>query len=54
VSATVTAVVRLLLVLYLMFGAFALTVAVVDPGDDPLSAVFLVIAAMRWPRPRAG
>jgi membrane protein DedA with SNARE-associated domain len=41
-------VVRVLLILYLAFGAFALTVAVVDPGDDPLSAVFLVIAAMPW------
>ncbi|MFY9973002.1 MAG: hypothetical protein WAK53_02000 [Chromatiaceae bacterium] len=40
-----------LLISYLVFGAFALAVAIIDPGDDPLSAVFLVIAAMPWTLP---
>ncbi len=40
-----------LLILYLVFGAFAFAVAIIDPGDDPLSAVFLVIAAIPWTLP---
>ena len=48
-----TVVVRMLLILYLAFGVFALTVAITDPADDPLSAVFLVLAAMPW-TPAAG
>jgi membrane protein DedA with SNARE-associated domain len=39
---------RILVGLYLAFGLFALVVAVVDPSDDPLAAVFLVMAAMPW------
>jgi hypothetical protein len=40
--------IRNLWALYLAFGLFALAVAVLDPSDDPLSTVFLVIAALPW------
>ena len=39
---------RILIGLYLAFGLFAVAVVIIDPSDDPLSAVFLVIAAMPW------
>lgn len=39
---------KILLALYLAFGVFAVAVIFIDPSDDPLSAVFLVIAAMPW------
>lgn len=41
-------VIRTLLMLYLAFAVFALVVAIWDPSNDPLAAVFLVIAAMPW------
>jgi hypothetical protein len=39
---------RILIGLYLAFGLFAVAVAIIDPSDDPLSAIFLVVAAMPW------
>jgi membrane protein DedA with SNARE-associated domain len=36
------------LALYLAFGVFAVVVIFIDPSDDPLSAIYLVIAAMPW------
>ena len=39
---------RILLALYLAFGVFAVVVIFIDPSDDPLSAIYLVIAAMPW------
>ena len=39
---------RILIGLYLAFGVFAVAVVIIDPSDDPLSAVFLAIAAMPW------
>ena len=39
---------RMLIALYLAFGVFAVAVVIIDPTDDPLSAVFLAIAAMPW------
>jgi hypothetical protein len=39
---------RILIALYLAFGVFAVAVVIIDPSDDPLSAVFLAIAAMPW------
>ncbi len=39
---------RILTGLYLAFGLFAVAVVIIDPSDDPLSAVFLAIAAMPW------
>jgi hypothetical protein len=39
---------RILLGLYLAFGLFAVAVVIIDPSDDPLSAVFLAIAAIPW------
>jgi membrane protein DedA with SNARE-associated domain len=41
-------IVRILIGLYLAFGLFAVAVVIIDPSDDPLSAVFLAIAAMPW------
>jgi membrane protein DedA with SNARE-associated domain len=41
-------VLRILIALYLAFGVFAVAVVIIDPSDDPLSAVFLAIAAMPW------
>ena len=38
----------ILLGLYLAFGVFALAVVLIDPSDDPLAAVFLVLAALPW------
>ena len=39
---------RILIALYLAFGVFAVAVVIIDPSDDPLSAVFLAVAAMPW------
>jgi hypothetical protein len=39
---------RILIGLYLAFGVFAVAVVIIDPSDDPLSAVFLVMAAVPW------
>jgi uncharacterized membrane protein YgdD (TMEM256/DUF423 family) len=39
---------RILIRLYLAFGIFAVAVVIIDPSDDPLSAVFLVMAAVPW------
>ncbi len=39
---------RILIALYLAFGLFAVAVVIIDPSDDPLSAIFLVFAAMPW------
>ena len=39
---------RILIGLYLAFGVFAVAVVIIDPSDDPLSAVFLAMAAMPW------
>jgi hypothetical protein len=39
---------RILIGLYLAFGVFAVAVVIIDPSDDPLSAVFLAIAAVPW------
>ena len=40
-----------LLALYLAFAAFGLVAAVADLGEGPLSAVYLVIAALPWTLP---
>ena len=39
---------RILIGLYLAFGVFAVAGVIIDPSDDPLSAVFLAMAAMPW------
>ena len=39
---------RILIGLYLAFGVFAVAVVIIDPSDDPLSAVFLAMAAVPW------
>lgn len=39
---------RILIGLYLAFGVFAVAVVIIDPSDDPLSAVFLALAAVPW------
>jgi len=39
---------RVLLGLYIAFGVFAVAVIFIDPSDDPLAAVFLIIAAFPW------
>lgn len=43
--------IRILIALYAAFSLFAMAVALWDPADDPLSAVFLVIAALPWTIP---
>jgi hypothetical protein len=40
-----------LLILYLGFAAFAFVAAAADLGGGPLSAVYLVIAALPWTLP---
>jgi hypothetical protein len=39
---------RILLGVYIAFGLFAVAVIFIDPSDDPLAAVFLIIAAFPW------
>lgn len=43
-----------LLTLYLAFSVFAFVAAVADLGGGPLSAVYLVIAALPWTLPIGG